>query len=91
MISDKQYHTIIEVLDPYDPERIGIFGSYARNEEKPDSDLNILVSFSKSLNLLQLIGLEQELLVKHPKILLVNSGINILKLNGRKWPGCVTN
>lgn len=61
MISDKQYQIIIEVLNPYAPERLGIFGSYARNEEKPGSDLDILVSFSKTYNLLQLVGIEQDL------------------------------
>lgn len=61
MISDKQYQIIIEVLKPYDPERLGIFGSYARNEEKPGSDMDILVSFSKTYNLLQLVGIEQDL------------------------------
>ena len=61
MITDQQYQTIIDILNPYGPERIGIFGSYARNEENSESDLDILVSLSKSVNLLQLIGIEQEL------------------------------
>jgi len=61
MISDRQYQTIIEVLNPYKPERIGIFGSYARNEETRESDLDILVSFKESINLLQFVNLEQEL------------------------------
>ena len=61
MITDQQYQTIIDVLHPYSPERIGIFGSYARNEETPESDLDILVSFKKTINLLQFVTLEREL------------------------------
>ncbi len=61
MITDQQYQTIIEVLNSYNPERIGIFGSYARNEETQESDLDILVSFKETINLLQFVALEQEL------------------------------
>jgi predicted nucleotidyltransferase len=38
---------IIDLLKPYGVRRIGLFGSYARREERPDSDVDILVSFSK--------------------------------------------
>jgi len=40
MITDQQHQTIIEVLLPHNPKRIGIFGSYARNEETRESDLD---------------------------------------------------
>jgi predicted nucleotidyltransferase len=43
------------------PERIGIFGSYAREEHTPESDLDILVKFRNGITLLQLIRLENEL------------------------------
>ncbi len=43
---------IINYLRPYDPERIGIFGSFARKEETPDSDIDILVKFKETLSLL---------------------------------------
>ncbi len=33
----------------YHVDRIGFFGSYARNEQENDSDIDILVSFSKPL------------------------------------------
>jgi len=61
MLSDSQYELILNVLAPYRPTRVGIFGSYARNEEKQGSDLDILVNFSKSISLLDLVGLEIEL------------------------------
>ena len=41
--------------------RVGIFGSYARNEPTDKSDLDILIDIDGHVNLLQLIGLEQEL------------------------------
>ena len=53
--------TIIDYLRPYGPERIGIFGSYARREETPDSDIDILVKFKETLSLLDLAKIHREL------------------------------
>ncbi len=39
----------------------GVFGSFARGEEKPESDIDILVRFNKPIGLFDFIGLEQEL------------------------------
>ena len=52
---------IITTLMDYNPKRIGIFGSFARNENKPGSDLDILVKFKNGITLLQLIKLENDL------------------------------
>jgi hypothetical protein len=52
---------IINYLRPFDPERIGIFGSYARNEETPESDIDILVKFKETLSLLDLAKIHREL------------------------------
>ncbi len=38
-----------------------VFGSYVRHEEKTDSDLDILVTFSKAPSLLKFIRLERQL------------------------------
>lgn len=40
---------------------IGIFGSFARSENQQDSDLDILVEFQNTANLLDIIGAEIEL------------------------------
>ncbi len=49
---------IISTLKEFNPEKIGIFGSFARNENTPGSDLDILVKFKDGITLLQLIKLE---------------------------------
>ncbi len=49
---------IISTLMAYDPEMIGVFGSYARNEYTINSDIDILVRFKSTLSLLQLVHLE---------------------------------
>jgi predicted nucleotidyltransferase len=61
MISEIEKNKILEVLTPYKPERVGIFGSYSRGENNKDSDLDILVDFGKTINLLELIGIEIQL------------------------------
>lgn len=50
---------IIKSLQEYDPVMIGIFGSYARNENHEASDIDILVKFKSTLSLLQLVHLER--------------------------------
>lgn len=53
---------IIKILKKNKVVRAGIFGSYARGEEKKDSDIDILVEIDdKKMSLLGLIGLEMEL------------------------------
>lgn len=52
---------IITTLKEFDPIRIGIFGSYARNEQTEESDIDILVKLNKRITLLQLVRLENEL------------------------------
>jgi len=49
---------IINTLSAYDPEMIGVFGSYARNENTVGSDIDILVRFKSTLSLLQLVHVE---------------------------------
>lgn len=39
----------------------GIFGSRARGESKPDSDVDLLVEFKEPISLLTIIALEREL------------------------------
>jgi predicted nucleotidyltransferase len=50
-----------KLIREYNISYLGIFGSYIRGEQKEDSDLDILVEFSKEPDLLEFIGLKQEL------------------------------
>ncbi len=50
---------IISILQDYNPVRIGIFGSYARNDNCQSSDIDILVKFKSTLSLLQLVHIER--------------------------------
>lgn len=61
MLTTAQQNTIKKVVSKFNPKLVGIFGSYSRNEQQRDSDLDILVDFNDSVNLVELIGLEQEL------------------------------
>jgi len=50
---------IIKSLQDYNPVMIGVFGSYARNENHECSDIDIHVKFKSTLSLLQLVHLER--------------------------------
>ena len=52
---------IINYLHSYNPERIGIFGSYARQEDNDESDIDILVRFRNTPSLLDLARIHREL------------------------------
>lgn len=52
---------IINYLGQYKPNRIGIFGSYARHDQLKESDIDILIEFNETPTLLQLIQMENEL------------------------------
>ncbi len=67
---------IIEILKKHGVKKAGIFGSYARGEEKKNSDIDILVEIDCSL--LGLISLEMELekILRKKIDLLTYAGIN---------------
>ena len=50
-----------KLIQEYNVSYLGIFGSYIRGEQKENSDLDILVEFYKEPDLLEFIGLKQEL------------------------------
>jgi uncharacterized protein len=54
---------LIDICRQNDVARIGVFGSSARGEATPDSDIDLLVEFSKRKSLLSLVTLEREMSV----------------------------
>lgn len=64
MISIEQKNIIIETLKPYNPKKIGIFGSFARNENEETSDIDVLYEFNATIRLFSLIALKEDLELK---------------------------
>jgi predicted nucleotidyltransferase len=52
---------IARVLTGEGAKKIAIFGSYARGDEKPGSDIDVLVEFTQRKSLLELIRIERGL------------------------------
>ena len=52
---------ILSHLKGFNPVKVGIFGSFARGDNKKGSDIDILVEFKKAPSLLTLIKLENDL------------------------------
>lgn len=52
---------ILPILKRYGIRRASIFGSFARGEDREDSDIDILVEFDEESSLLDLVGLKIEL------------------------------
>lgn len=71
---------IIPILKKNNVVQAGIFGSYARGEQKKRSDLDLLITVKKGIkfSLLDLVGLEMELKksIKKKVDLLTHNGIN---------------
>lgn len=49
------------LAEQYRVNSLGVFGSYVRGEQTPESDLDVLVTFSKAPGLFQYIELEEHL------------------------------
>jgi len=67
---------IISILVKHGIKRILVFGSYARNEATPKSDLDLIVDFPEATSLLDHIGIEIELSEA------LNMKIDLLSRNG---------
>ena len=55
------FQEIARILKNRGARKIAIFGSYVRGEEKPKSDIDIIVEFSERKSLLELVRIEREL------------------------------
>ncbi len=62
----EQIKQILSKLKPmliknYEIKEIGVFGSYVRGNQNPQSDIDILVDFEEHPSLLEFVGIEGEL------------------------------
>jgi len=58
---DEIIDKLVSILKKHGAKKIGIFGSYARGEQKETSNLDVIVEFEKRKSLLEIVGIEQEL------------------------------
>lgn len=63
MISTVQNITdrTVPIIKKYGIKKAALFGSYARNEQKEDSDVDILVQPTKDMSLLDFIGVKLDI------------------------------
>ena len=52
---------ILAICNRYHVKTLRVFGSVARGEVRAESDIDLLVTFSKPTSLVQMVGLEREL------------------------------
>ena len=53
--------TIVRICRAGGAIQVALFGSFARDEAKPDSDVDVLVRFGRPISLLSLVRLERQL------------------------------
>ena len=61
MITEAQKNIIISTIMPFQPERIGIFGSAARSETTENSDIDILYQLKNAVGLFNLVRIKDNL------------------------------
>ena len=61
MSKEEIFEKIARLLKNQGVKKVAVFGSYVRGEEKPESDIDILVEFSERKSLLELVRIEREL------------------------------
>jgi len=60
VLQEKRY-LILKIADNHGVQNVRVFGSVARNEDVPTSDLDLLVEFEKERSLFDLIRFQQEI------------------------------
>jgi len=81
-IDKKLFNKIKAILKKNKIKKAGIFGSYARGEQRKNSDIDILIQRPKKMSLFDLTGLEmilEEKLKKKVDLLTYNSINHLLK------------
>lgn len=60
-INEKLQRHLRALRDQYGVDRIGLFGSFVRGEQHPDSDIDLLVEFASPVGLFKFMELENQL------------------------------
>lgn len=60
-INDKLQRHLSALRVQYGVDRIGLFGSFVRGEQHPDSDIDLLVEFARPVGLFKFVELENQL------------------------------
>ena len=55
------FEKIGRILKDQGARKVAVFGSYVRDEQKPESDIDIIVEFSERKSLLELVRIERDL------------------------------
>ncbi|RPI16644.1 MAG: hypothetical protein EHM58_11475 [Ignavibacteriae bacterium] len=58
---DEIYSKIVEFLKAKGASKVAVFGSYVRDEETPESDIDVMVDFVRPIDLFEIVGIEQDL------------------------------
>ncbi|MEW5759466.1 MAG: nucleotidyltransferase family protein [Candidatus Thermoplasmatota archaeon] len=61
MNKEEIFKKIAEFLKRHGARKIAVFGSYTRGEEKPESDIDLIVEFSERKSHLEPVRIEREL------------------------------
>ena len=65
MNREEIFEKIARLLKDRGVRKIAVFGSYVRGEEKPESDIDIIVEFSDRKSLLELVRIERKIVVRN--------------------------
>jgi uncharacterized protein len=80
LMNKLNFHTeqIISLCNRYHVKTLRVFGSVARDESGPESDIDLLATFSKPISLLQMVRLERELslVIGHKVDLLTSNSVS---------------
>ena len=60
MNKDDIYRKLADLLKDRGASKVAVFGSYVKDMENPDSDIDVIVEFSKRKTLLELVRIERE-------------------------------
>lgn len=89
-LSEDEKRVIADFLEDEGVERVELFGSYSRGEASESSDVDLLVEFSGSKSLLEVVGLERrlsELIGKDVDVVTRGSLNNLIRVDGEVLKG----